>query len=761
MQEYSVLGKRVPRVDAKVKVTGDARYTFDVVLPRMLYGAILRSPYSHARILSIDTSRAEKMPGVKAVLTGREIVDKWDVRTAQEPVLALNYVQFIGQGVAAVAAVDPYTAAEALKLIDVKYEKLPAVLDLREAMQEGSPPANTAAASNVSGKRIFQWGGDVEKGFSQADYIREDEFCPQIVHVCYLETTVSVADFSSTGNLTFWVSVQAPDIIRSALASSLKLNPASVRVIVPYVGGAHSNKNGPQNYMLVTALLSRKSGRPVKLGLTREELLTEGRGTAPLIIKMKTGVKKDGTLLALRCQTAVACGPFVPPSGLLEANDRTFWMLATYLPFPYRVPNIRFEGQAVMTNHVYGGQRGTSRTPICYAYECHIDRIAADLKIDPLEMRKRNAIQTGDILVNGGRLHSFGLSECLQKVSEMTHWQERKGKTGRNRGLGIACYNYNTGSRENRSIAGAFVQVHADGTAQLVMGETELGQGADTVMSQIVAEELGLRLDQVTVNSQIDTDICPVGSQTQGSMGTDTSGNAVRAAAEDARRQVLQIAAGRLGVKAEDLDIRQGLILAKNNPEKHLSFSELVRDACFREGKTILGKGAFTPDWEPKDSLTGNMKDVPPSGSGAMVMEVEVDTETGHTRVIKASVAHDIGFALNPALVEGQIEGQLQFGIGQALYEDHRTEEGRVLTATFTDYRIPRTTDMPEVEIALLEIPDPRGPYGGKECGEGPQAGVAPAVINAIYDAVGVRLNDMPATPEKILRALKEKGERQ
>lgn len=751
------MGKSLPRVDAGVKVTGDAVFTCDIKVPRMLYGAILRSPHSHARILSIDTTKAEKLPGVKAVLTGQEVKDKGELQPGFEPVLAFDYVRFIGQGVAAAAAVDPHTAAEALKLIEVEYEKLPAVVDLSEAMREGSSLANTSAASNVSETQIYQWG-DIEKGFREADYIREDKIDLQNVHVCYLETTVAVADYDRNGRLTFWSSTQIPETIQNGLAGILGLKPADVRVIVPYVGGAHSNKINVYSFMVITALLSQKCGRPVKLGLSREELLTEGRGTTPFIIRMKTGVKKDGTLTAMHCHLIAAGGPFPAPGVPGKRQSGGGWMSATYLPFPYRLPNIRFEGQTIMTNHVYGGQRGTGRTPIRIAYECHMNNIAADLNIDPVELRLCNALRTGDTAANGGKMHSCGLTGCLEQIAAKTRWKERRGKPGSGRGLGIACYNYHTGSSFNRISSAAFVHVHADGTATLITGHPELGNGAHTVLSQIVAEELGLRLEDVRVSAQIDTSVSPHDIGPTGSMGTHTTGNAVKAAADDARRQILKFAAERLGEKTKDLELKQGAIYLKSHPEKKIALFDLVRELSHRDGQPVLGKGTHTPEWEAISRETGNMKDVPPNACGAVVVEVEVDRETGHTELVKATVVHDIGFALNPALVEGQIEGQIHHGIGQALYEDHRTEVGRVLTSTFTDYRIPRSTDMPEVDISLLEIPDPRGPFGGKECAEGPQGGVAPAIIDAIYDAVGVRINSLPVTPEKIIQALKEKG---
>lgn len=758
MSKYSVIGKRLPRVDAVVKVTGETKYTIDLVLPRMLYAVTLRSPYSHAKILNIDTSRAERLPGVKAVLVGKEIAGKNGIQPGVEYGLAINNVNYMGEGVAAVAATDNDAAVEAINLINVVYEELPAVFDPEEALRPGAPRANTDLEDNILEEIKYHWG-DVEKGFSQCDHIRQDKFATQSLHPCYMEPPVAIADFDVNGKLTFWTSTQDPQAIRIGLSERLEIGLGNVRVIAPYLGGGHCGKGHLHPFMVVTAALSRKSSRPVKMVLPRDEILIENRGMPPTITELKTGVKKDGTLIAMQCRTIVAAGPYrhagEPANKVIFGTNYFF---ATALNLPYRLPNIRYEGYSLYTNNsVYWAQRGSGNTPARFVYESQLDMIAADLGLDPVEIRKRNALQSGDTIANKSTISTSGLTECLQKVVERTNWKERKGKLSKNRGLGIACYAHPTGPMPTRMTGAAFVHVHPDGTVTLITGAPELGQGITTVMSQIVAEVLGLPLEDVRM-SELDTEVCPFSCGTVGSIGTYTIGNAVKAAADDTRRQILQLAASTLGTKVKDLEMGQRAVYVKDNPEKRIPFSTLAGDALVRDGKPILGKGQFTAECDPPNLETGEGNYTPNHSFGAVVAEVEVDRETGQVKVVRGTLAHDCGFALNPTLVEGQIEGQFQAGIGQAIYEERLVEKGRLLNPTFTDYRMPRSLDMPQVESIIVETVDPRGPFGAKECGEGPQGGVAPAIANAVYDAIGVRIRDLPITPAKVIRALKEKG---
>jgi 4-hydroxybenzoyl-CoA reductase subunit alpha len=529
------------------------------------------------------------------------------------------------------------------------------------------------------------------------------------------------------------------------------MQESDVRITVPYIGGGFCGKVSLFPSDIVTTALSRKSGRPVKLVLSRDEVLIENRGIPPNVVELKTGFKKDGTLTAMECRLIANGGAYVqaPVHNLL---------FAVGLTFPYRLPNIKFEGLLAHTNHsVYLSQRGGGVTPARFVYEAQLDMIAVDLGLDPIEVRRRNALQPGDMTTNKSTVTSCALDECLQKVAEHSSWKEKRGKLSGNRGLGVACHAYPCGdSAVDRGSSAAFIHVHGDGTVTLVAGGAELGQGISTVMSQIVAEELGVDLEDIRI-TQPDTESCPYFVDSSASMGTITLGNAVKAAAADAKQQVLHLAAEKLGAKVEDIEMRQREVYVRDNPDKRISFAALARGSLYRDGKPILGKGLHTTEADFWNFETGEGEWIETYSFGAAVAEVEVDKETGRVKVLKATVAHDCGVALNPMLVEGQIEGQFQAGMGQAIYEERLMEKGHLLNPTFLDYRMPRSLDMPDVESILVETVDPRGPFGAKECGEGPQGAVAPAIANAVYDAIGVRINDLPITPEKVIKALRKK----
>jgi 4-hydroxybenzoyl-CoA reductase subunit alpha len=760
LSEYSVIGKRLPRVDAMAKATGEAKYTVDMTIPGMLYGVMLRSPYPHAKILNIDTTKAERLPGVKAVITCRDLVRQQDIQPGVEYGLAMENAHYAGEGVVALAAIDNDTAVEALNLIDITYEELPAVYEPMEALREGAPKANTDLPDNVMGKALYHWG-DIETGFRQCDHIREDILSTQSVHGGFMEPFVAIASFDSGGKLTFWTACQLPHVVRIGLADRLGMRLGDVRMIVPYMGGSHCNRTLLDNFHIVTAVLSRKSGRPVKMVLSRDEVFIENRCICPITAELKTGVKKDGTLTAMHCKMTATEGPYLREG--IPAGKWIFthvWLFGTILALPYKLPNIKYEGYAVHTNNsLFRAQRGSTITPARFVFESQLDMIADDLGLDPIELRIKNSLQTGDVAANKYTIGSIGLTECLEKVAEHTRWRERKGKLGKNRGLGVACHVHGTGPMNYRLNATAFVHVQADGTVTLIAGLPEQGQGICTVMSQIVAEELGLLVEDIRI-SEMDTDVCPFNFGAAGSIGTYTIGNAVKSAAEDARRQILQLAAEKLGEKAEDLEMRQRSVYVRDNPEKKIPFLVLARDACLHHGKPVTGIGQLTADCDPPNLETGESQYSPNHSYGAAVAEVEVDTETGQVKVVSGTVAHDCGFALNPTLVEGQIEGQFLHGLGQALYEERLMHHGQMLNPTFADYRMPRSLDTPPVASILVETLDAKGPFGAKECGEGPQGGVAPAIANAVYDAIGVRIWDLPITPEKILKALKEKGVR-
>ncbi len=754
MSEHSVLGKRVPRVDGRVKATGEAKYTVDLVMPRMLYGRTLRSPYPHAKIININTSKAERLLGVKAVITGDDIrFTRGASGGSAEPALAIDKVCYIGEGVVVVAATDEDIAEEALDLIDVTYEPLPAVFDPIEAMKDGAPIIHDGKANNIATKLVYNFG-DVDRGFKECDYIQEDRLTTPSVHSAYMEPLVCISSFDSSGRLTIWTTHQSLSELRNMLATQLVLELGNVRVIAAYVGGGHCGKNELLPHHVCSAILSRKADRPVKMELSRHEIFTICRGAQPLMAEIRTGVKKDGTLVASECKLIANFGAYY------RARPLFSWLFGIALTLPYRLPNVRYEGYSVYTNNpLFVSEKGSGITPARYVQEVHLDRIAEALGIDPAEIRLRNAVQPGDVSACGLKVSNCGLTEAIQKAMKNVEWKERKGRLSDNHGLGIACWVHPTGGPEDEPFdtTAAFVHVHRDGTVTLITSSAELGQGLATVFAQIVAEELGVAVEDVRLSLQ-DTDIGPISIGSSGSRATcGAAGPAVRKAALDARRQVLEVAAKRLEVLVDDLQLGDRRVYVKANPDKGVAWADLIRDEL-EAGKVILGKGYYNSDVDRMDWRTGKGNIASSYSFGCQISEVEVDTETGQVRVCKHTVAADVGFALNPMNVEGQVEQQVVQGIGRALYEEQLFEKGATLNPSFLDYTISRSVVIPKIDTIIVETEDPGAPlFGAKECGEGPLGAVAPSIVNAVYDAVGVRITDLTLTPEKVLKALKKK----
>ncbi|MBI4329882.1 MAG: molybdopterin-dependent oxidoreductase [Chloroflexi bacterium] len=753
MKEYSVLGKRVPRVDGPVKATGEARYTVDQRWPGMLYGKLLRSPHPHARILSVDTRRAERLPGVRAVLTGKDLTDaEVCLDAGAEPPVAVDKVRYIGQAVAAVAAADEYVAEEALDLIKVDYEELPSVFTPEEAVKEGAPSVHDGLERNMVMDLAYHFG-DVEKGFQESGYVREDTFTTPPVHPAYLEPLVSAAHFDSDGRLTVWSSTQGPGRLRDALAATLRMKQGEVRVIASYFGGGFCGKTRIFPHDVCAALLSKRAGKPVKIEYSRKEIFAVNRGGQPTAVRLKTGVRRDGTLVAMECRLMCDTGAY------FGGNLVFGYVFGTAPLMTYRLPNFRFQGRMATTNNgPYQSQRGSGVTPARFVVESQIDIIAADLGLDPVEMRVRNALQSGDVTANRSKISSCGLSECVRQAAAAAGWSHRD-KLPPGRGMGISCYAFATAYSGGSSVlpsgySSAFVHVHQDGTVTVLTGVNDNGQGIMTALAQIAAEELGVPVQNIRVTLP-DTEITPYDFGTMGSRATYLAGNAVKAAAGDARRQIFELAAARWQARVEDLEISDGRVRIKRDPQKSIPFAALAQASQLAgKGKPVLGKGYFSaPDTIEPNLKTGEGDMGPNLGFGAVVAEVEVDRQTGKTTVLKITIAHDCGLPLNPMAVEGQLEGQIQAATGEALCEERLTSRGKVLNPSFADYRMPTALDMPGVKPIIVETIDTTSPLGIKECGEGPQGGVAPAIANAVYNAVGVRMHDLPMRPEKIMKA--------
>ncbi len=756
MEEVSLIGKSVPRVDALEKVTGRAKYSVDIDLPGMLYGKVLRSKYPHARILSIDTSEAEKLAGLRAIVTAEDTpkqkikVSGWG--TSDWYALAADKVRYAGQEIAAVAAEDELTAEEALGLIKVEYEELPAVFDAEEAMKPGAPKVHDVE-NNIVSEMDTEYG-NVARGFEEADYIFEDRFSTRYVHPCHMEPMVCIASYDSSGNLTFYENSVDPFARLRHAAKALGIPASKVKIVQKFIGGNFGADQCLLAPYIITALLAKKTGRPVKLMNTREEELIATHSRTPIVTYVKAGVKKDGTLTAREIRVIATAGAYCSyvPTTMVHGLA-----ICTGL---YTCPNVRLAGKCVYTNTVPSGTyRSFAGCQPYFAVESLMDMIAEKLTMDPIELRLKNATKTGDTTVVGQKVGSCGLQECMEKVADYAGWKEKRTKKQPNRGIGIACAMFNSDGRTTLfggSIA--YIKVLEDGVVRIFSGEYEWGQGSHTILSQIAAEELSVPLENVEF-APLDTDILPY---TLGPYGggrvTVSAGHAMRLAAIDARKQLFTVAAKMLGAGLEDLGIKDQKIFVRGVPEKAVTIAHVASYARYT-GAEVMGKGVWDPDTVLLDYKTayGNISSAWPFA--AQLAEVEVDPETGRVTLLDFADAIDIGKAINPMAVEGQSDGGAAQEIGTALMEEILYEEGTVMNPNFMDYKVPRATNLPSMKTFLVETNDPRGPYGAKACGMITIMPTAAALANAIYNAVGVRIKDLPITPVKILKALEEKRE--
>ncbi|MEE8471922.1 MAG: molybdopterin cofactor-binding domain-containing protein [Dehalococcoidia bacterium] len=783
MTEYSVVGKSFPRVEGVSKVTGEAKYTEDLVLPRMLWGKILRSPYPHARIINIDTSRAEKLPGVMAVVTGR---DTRGIRfsfvdtpryPADEYVLAEDKVRYVGEEVAAVAATSEDVAEEALGLIEVEYEELPAVFDPEEALKDGAPQVHDVIERTTT-TAWEDWGvgrkgrpykvennicatsfvtyGDVEEGFRQSDHIREDRFVIPATSHAAMEPHVALASFDRSGNLDIWLSHMGYEIKRYWLAKTLQIPLTKVRVLKTYVGGAFGGKVNLFSHEFLVAFLSKKTGRPVKIVLSREEVFAATTTSHRMIIDLKLGVKKDGTIMAQDMRI------INDPGAYRGSSPVAMFLAHNFCNSIFHIPNLKHQGVGVYTNKsICMAKRGHGAPQARFAIDCLMEMIAEDLGIDPIDMMLRNVRKVGDTLPNGDTMASYGLPDCLREAARVSEWKKKRGKPG-NRGVGVGVASMFSGSAYYPFGSAAIVQLNPDGHITLFTGSTECGQGSDTAVCQIAAEEMCLSMEDVVLVSG-DSQLCPIDFGNWLSGGIYVSGKAVRMAAADAREQMLKVGAQYLDCGIESLEIKNGSLGVKGDGERTMSFAEVMRVSIQRHGgDPIIGKGfcKAIPEVEFYPSLskgTGRFTDA--YSFAAAVAEVEVDRETGKVKVLRITIGDDSGFPINPQSVEGQLESQAVMGVGDVLFEECLIEKGWTANASFGDYKIPCAQDAPELKTVCVDILEPQGPYGAKEVGECARAAVIPAIANAIYDAVGVRVKTLPITPDKILQGLREKSE--
>lgn len=761
-KELSVVGQSFPRIDSGVKVTGEARYAGDLKFHGMLYGKILRSPHAHAKILNIDTSKAKKLPGVKAVITGKDTLGVkygiWRLRpeTMDEQGLATDKVRYVGDEVAAVAAIDEDTAEEALEHIKVDYEPLQGLFSPEEAMKKGAPEIHEGIKNNISITRRIEVGG-VDKAWDQCDCVREDTFRTQVVQHVPMEPHTCVASFDPSGKLTVWTSSQSPYFIQCLLAMSLGMREGDIRVIRPHVGGGFGCKLELLGHEFSSSLLSKLTGRPVRIEYTREEVFVCSRQKFSFQMELKTGVKKDGKIVAVEFNNIL-------DGGAHHSYGVTTTMIAGIcLTLPYRIPNYRYTGRHVYTNKpVTGAMRGHGANQPAFAFDSQLDLLAEEIGVDPVDMRLKNATQPGDVKIpNVCHISSCGMQESIEKVAQSMKWKEKRGKLPEGRGIGVGSYGFFSGALYNyfntsRPYNEAWVRVNGDGTVHYFTLAAEIGQGCDTILSQIVAEELGVRLEDVSIISS-DTGIVTGDTGAFSSRTTMMAGNAAKEAAADAKRQLFGAAAKLLGRKIQDeLDAKDGQIFVKRTG-KGVSVSEAaLAFQSANSGAPVLGRGVYTP----ADPIAEGTVVSPTWSFGSQIIEVEVDKETGEVRVIDSATAHDCGRAINPMSVEGQLEGSMHMALGYALSEEVKFEEGKVVNPSFVDYKMFSALDMPKVDSIVVETDDPHGPFGAKESGEGLTIPTAPAIANAIYDAVGVSIKDLPITPEKVLKALQEKSKK-
>lgn len=761
-KDYVNIGKRFPRVDAIVKATGEAKYAGDLSLPGMLHGKILRSPYPHARILNIDTTKAKKLPGVRGIVTGKDTsgFKAGGVSTAQgdEAYLALEKVRYIGEGVAAVAAIDEETAEEALDLIKAEYEELPAILDPVAAMSVGSPLVHDNAPQNISFKTNLIYG-DVDKAFKECDYIREDHFETAAIRHGFIEPHAALASWDGSGRLSFWGSKQSPYYTYRNLAKALNIPLRCVRVVQPYIGGGFGGKNEMFNVDYCAGLLSQKTGRPVKMVVSQEEVLYAYRQRHPTIFDIKIGLKKDGTIMAIEADVIANGGAY------RSVGSMSVYLMLSFLCMPYRVPNMRAKGCRVYTNTQPSCAMRGHGVPQCrFAAEVQLDCVAKEMGLDPMDIRLKNALRPNETTPNGFRITSCGLEECITEGKRVVKkWRsEQSAETGgkMKRGIGISCYGYLSGVRgPTHNASAAVIKVHEDGGISLMTGSTDCGQGSDTVLSQIAAEVLGVRLDDIRYG-MVDSDITPVDPGSVGSRVTTVTGNAVRLAAEDVKKQLAEVASNLLEASAKDIVFRDRRVYVAGCPEREMAFSKLVKTAQYSgTGKTIIGRGYWAPEGHLNVNLDTCMGNIGPAYSfGTQIADVEVDSETGFIKVRRMAMIHDCGQPINEMLVEGQLEGSAIGGIGHTLMEEIIRKDGQTMNPSFLEYRMPTTLEACHVETVHIDTEDDVGPFGAKESAEGIQVATVPCIVNAVYDATGLVFKRIPITPLMVLDAMKNKS---
>ncbi len=755
MDGLSLVGQKVPKKDAPLKVTGGALYIQDVKVPGMLYGKILYSKYPHAKILKLDTSRAESLPGVKAVLTGSSIPPIRFGIMKDNPPLKTGKVCSMRDEIAAVAATTPEIADEALDLIEVEYEELPGIFDPVEAMKEGAILIHEDLKSNVLKLPWKLICGDVEAAKKDSAHIVEDTFATQWVTHCCLGTSGCIASFDMNNNLTMYSNTQIPSLAQKdyieALAS-FGMKNKRVRVIQSMIGGGFGSKLDTYAYEYVAILLALKTRKPVKIVFSREEEFFATSPRQNTITKISQGCDKDGRLTFRQMEMVLDNGAYTS----WGATTPSVMMMP--ISSLYKVPNIKYTTKCVYTNNTYSqAMRGYGNPQATFAIESSLDQLAEATGIDPYDFRMRNANEPGETTPQNFKVTSCGMKECMNAVVKKLDWQSKKGKGG-NRGVGMASLiHVGGGARVYKSDGcGTMIKMDDYGKVDVFTGSTDIGQGSDTVVAQIVAEVLGVSIDDVNVINN-DTDVCPWDVGVHASRTTFVAGNSALGAARKIKAQILEAAGKALQEDPEVLEMKGGVIFSTRDKEKNIALGKVLRNTHYMSGgKMLMAEHFYDPANENFDrDFKGNLSVA--YAYGAHGVEVEVDRQTGQVKILKYIAAHDVGKAINPMLLEGQIYGGGLMGLGYALGERMIFDRGVLKNGNFLDYKMPTVKDVPPVEAVIVETDDENGPFGAKGIGEPGLVPTAPAIANAIYDAVGVRIKDLPITPEKVLRALKEK----
>ena len=757
------VGQSVPRIDGGEKVRGEPVYYADLNLPGMLHGRVLRSRYPHARILSIDTSRAKMLPGVAAVAVAADIPGvKTFGRTGDQPILSEDKVRFIGDAVALVAAETAEIAAQALELIDVQYQELPAVFSPKEAMLPEAPRVHESKDNVVRHFKLRK--GDVDSAFQKCDIIIENTYQTSFVEHAYLEVEGAVASKGSDGSMTVWVPCQFPFKARENLAMMLALPPISVRVINTNAGGGFGGKEDSGFETACRAsLLAYLTGRPVKLVYSREESIISSSKRHPTLLEYKTGATKDGRLQALEVKAYLTKGAYLsvgmlmPPGGGLTAKS------GFHAAGPYVVPHVRVDIFNVYTNTPYGGAfRGFGTPQMAFAHESQMDELAQRLGMDPVDIRLLNGLEVGSRTASNQLLESsVGYKESVRRAADKAGWKQFHEQKARDnsahvrRGMGIGSFLFATTLGAWPEFANCTMEIESSGRILVRAGIAELGQGSRTALAQIAAQALDIPLEHVAMVARGDTASDQDSMLTVSSRGTLAGGNAIVRAAKEARQTLLEMAADLMGLSPEQV-VMAGGEFCRSDGQATPSVQEVLL-YCFRCGRRLLGKGWWCVPKVKLDPDTNQGNPFHVFAFGAQVIEVEVDTRTGQVEVKRVIAAQDVGKAINPAQVEGQMEGGVVMGLGMALCEEVVVEKGYVLNSSLASYLVPTSADVPEIVSVIVEDPYPNGPFGAKGAGEPGTVATAAAVANAVYDAVGVRIKQLPITPERVWKALEEK----